>query len=183
MNFVGIDPGFTGGIALISDAGLTVWEIPIHWVGEKQYKSLDLPLIKQIFQALPQPVKIVLENPTTRPKEGAEQCFRFGKGIGCLEGLMVGLGIDYTLISPMAWMGGIGVPGKDHDIGCQQRIEYVRRFYADADYLWLGPRGGLKDGIVEACCMALYLKQITESPVGRMGGKKKPPKFRGRPPE
>jgi hypothetical protein len=159
MNYWGIDPGFTGAIARISDTGaVTTWSMPTQWVGKKAYKGYDLVFLTAILAQMNVDDVLALENPTTRPGEGAEQCFRFGKGIGNVEGILAGLGHTCVLVSPMKWMGAFELPAKEKDPGLHLRIATMLYLYPNTKPLWTGPRGGILDGILEAILIGHWIK-------------------------
>jgi hypothetical protein len=164
MNFFcGIDPGFSGGIAATNDKGtwLRMWDMSVTRAGKKAYNVLDLPKLRGIFneiKALPG-VSVGLENPTTRPHEGAEVSFRFGRQLGNLESMLFCLGLEYTLISPQLWTGRMDLPGKDHAGWATARIDLFNERFPGRESMIRGPRGGLLDGRLDAALIAEFIRQ------------------------
>jgi hypothetical protein len=179
--FAAIDPGFSGALCALSVDGsyARVWHMPVK---HQNFRSLDLPALKLIGDELVMLpiVKVGLENPTTRPGEGAERCFRFGRGIGNLEMLLEMASIPYLLIAPNLWKGRLGIPGKELDPMSIEAKRYFLSHYPQHEHLILGPRGGLLDGVLDAFLIAHFLIMSYTSPVGTKGGKR-PPTFRGMP--
>lgn len=157
---VGIDPGVYGAIAWIRDLSLTATGL------DYAYSATDLPNTKEglleAFQVLeagdPVPSLIAIEDPHTRPGEGAERCFKFGKGIGRLEGLCMGMGLTYKMVAPQLWTGRLGLPGKSDPEAVPMRMKFLENHYPDIRKYCVGPRGGLKDGRIDAFCIAHFMR-------------------------
>lgn len=180
--FVGIDPGFSGGLGfLFPNGNVDAMDMPVCKKGTGDgYNALDLKaLIEQIECRFSTQVHVKwgLENPTTRPGEGAERSFRFGKQIGNLEAIILALRGDLTLIPPATWTAKLGFPGKQYDNALEIRAAWLLERHPDARPLIYGPRGGILDGRLDALCIACYLKQIS-GVLGKFGGRR-PPKFMG----
>src|SRR6516165_4808165 len=94
MNVVGIDPGLTGGVAIVDEQGvvLLVEDLPIHRLasGKKIKAELDLASLRQILVSNPID-HCVLEKVASRPGQGVSSMFNFGYCAGSIYGLIVGL--------------------------------------------------------------------------------------------
>ena len=179
MMYVGLDPGFSGALGTIHEGRCSVVDMPVRRRGNGEgYNALDLPVLIQYIPRAPEgPVKFGLENPTTRPGEGAERSFRFGRQVGNLEAIILALGGDLTLIPPATWTSRLGFPGKQYDNALEIRAKYWCDHYPEYKDLIYGPRGGILDGRLDALLIAHYLKSIS-GPLGKWGGRR-PPKFKG----
>lgn len=157
--WVGIDPGFSGAIAVIDERGrfLLAEDMPVKGEGRQSEFDLDhLVTIIAWISRLPKP-RVFLEYPTTRPDESAESSKRFGVGLGLLEGMFTYAGMPVTRVAPNKWKGRLGLMGKDKDElkARQQAVEMATTFIRGMpDGALLGPRGGLKDGRAEALLIA-----------------------------
>jgi len=99
--FCGIDPGFSGGISILSNSRKAlpvVYKMPVIKLTKKvkgkiKTKRLyDLQKIRDIFvKHLSEKSMIVLERVSSMPGEGSVSSFAFGKGFGNLEGIVMGL--------------------------------------------------------------------------------------------
>ena len=180
--FAGIDPGFSGAISLMNATGTSVkvWDMPVTEIGKiKKYRALDLTKLCSILRGvflLPR-VCWGLENPTTRPGEGAERCFRFGRQIGSLEALLHRSGNDYCLISPMLWKNRLGLDGKTIAGANERAAEEFERLYPEHKALIHGPRGGILDGRMDALLICHFLRMCTGSETDRKFGKQSPEAF------
>lgn len=183
-HFIGIDPGFTGGIAMLSASGgvAKAWPMPITQRdskrdGSREYDLHNLHLIFKQLHFLPAPL-VTIEWPTTRPGEGAERAERFGRGKGYLEAFLFLMRFKYDKVSPTIWKGRLGLPGKDHDPHSTQGAAYWSDHYPKHASLILGPRGGTLDGLLDALLLAHYGRLGSQSPLGWHGGPR-PAVFKG----
>lgn len=110
---VAIDPGFNGAIAVVHEKGWAkVWDMPVieyetgSGKAKKKRKKYDLLAIRDIlsggFLAI-RPI-VLLEGVHTMKGEGSVSAFNFGRGVGSLEGLIVGVfGYEPTIVFPQTW--------------------------------------------------------------------------------
>lgn len=163
--YAGIDPGFTGAIAVIDAAGLhpQVWDMPITAKGRDRTRLPDLHGLREIFDTLAALPDLVLgiEWPTTRPGEGAERASRFGHGKGVLEAFAFLRRLDYYKIAPNLWKGRLGLPGKTTPTSAAVCSAYFDSAYPHHTRLIRGPRGGVKDGRMDALLIAHFLREQT----------------------
>lgn len=107
---IGIDPGLDGAIALISaeDNGLfAVEEMPTVTikVGTKMKRVVSAPALAELIRSwdLTMVEMAVVEKVGAMPGQGVTSMFGFGKSAGIVEGVLAGLGVPYTLVTPQAW--------------------------------------------------------------------------------
>lgn len=106
MRVLGIDPGATGALAILTAAGQLhdVHDMPVidkdvsaalvhHWLLEH---ADDLGLA-------------VIEHVHAMPKQGVASSFRFGRGKGVLEGVVAGFHCPVELPSPSKWKRDMGL--------------------------------------------------------------------------
>ena len=111
---VGIDPGAVGGISVINISKNEVFVYPLPVVKEKKRvtrkgrsyittkTSYDFHNIKKII-SLSKKVLVVIENVHPHVGEGSVSSFGFGKGVGFLIGVTIGLGHELVMVSPQSW--------------------------------------------------------------------------------
>jgi len=159
----GIDPGHTGALAIVNAAGTTarVWDMPMTKADKDRKKEIDLDQLHTIYREFKHRPGLVLgiEQPNTRPGEGAERSFRFGKGLGYLHAFAHLLNIDYYLLAPNLWKGRLGLPGKSDPEALKTCAAMLDRNYPAAQDLIRGPRGGLKSGRIDALLIAHFLRR------------------------
>lgn len=100
--YAGIDPGFTGAIAIIdgNQRLVEVHDMPVH--GIKSKPEIDCNKVIFILRVYSLS-HIAIEKAQAMPKQGCVSMFRYGKVAGLLEGIITTLNIPYTLITPQAW--------------------------------------------------------------------------------
>ena len=188
--YIGIDPGFKGGIVLLSEDGrdLTSWSMPVL---EKPHE-LDLQELDVIadYLYLRMNGKYTLcagmENSTTRPGEGAERSARFGRQLGVLDAwLRWQVKVDSFRIAPKLWKGRLGLPGKDHPNANATCAAVWDKLYPQHTGFYRGPKGGIYDGLLDAALIAHFLR-VSASPIkkgdildcmARFGKKRPTPNF------
>ncbi len=94
--FIGIDPGQSGGISLLSDAGTAdAWKMP-----ETEADAAEV--LRELSECADFCVCFI-EAVHSMPKQGVASSFTFGRSYGFLRGLMVALKIPFEEISPQKW--------------------------------------------------------------------------------
>jgi crossover junction endodeoxyribonuclease RuvC len=101
-----IDPGITGAYALLRDGWVLVGDLPIHSTqhgsSAKLRNELDLHTFRELLGEYVIGA-VFIERVTARPKQGVTSMFRFGEASGQLYGLMVGMGLSVTFVTPREW--------------------------------------------------------------------------------
>ena len=110
---LGIDPGLSGALALLSPEGnvLAIEDMPTIEVvinGKKRRNMPPVALANTIRILAPQ--KAFLENVGVRPGEGAVGAFSFGRNLGQIEGVLAALRIPTTLVHPATWKRRMNIP-------------------------------------------------------------------------
>jgi crossover junction endodeoxyribonuclease RuvC len=143
----GIDPGATGAIAWLSDAGhlIEVLDLPTQKV---RGRTVLMPAVLAAMVEQRRPVHVYLERVATRPGEGHVGAFAFGRGFGQIEGVLAALGIAVTLVTPGEWKRSQRIPA---DKGAARER---------AAQLWPGLAGTFArfkdDGRAEAALIGLH---------------------------
>ena len=154
MKHWGVDPGKTGGIVSINDAGkVEYFEIP------KIGTEVDFQALSDIFENIAkEPHFLVLEDVHAVPKAGAMQSFNFGQILGAKKALLSAFKIRHTMVQPKAWQKLIwtGIPnmkksdGKN-DTKAMSYLAFQRLFPNEKV-------AKSKDGLIDAALMAMYSK-------------------------
>ena len=124
---LGIDPGLTGGIALLDPArpaAVEVWDMPQI---EKTVDAAELAAI--VRRAAPS--HIVLEQVGPMPRDGVKQAFSFGQSYATARVVSMLLEIPLFLVRPQAWKGYFHLPGSDAGKEAGRALA-LRRFPASA---------------------------------------------------
>jgi len=105
--FIGIDPGLTGAVAVLSDDLPIIVDTPITTISDGKKSKHDF---------LPQGMAVILgtyagrgdviaalEAVHSMPEQGVASSFSFGRGFGMWEGMLAAFRIPYEKISPQRW--------------------------------------------------------------------------------
>ena len=105
---IGIDPGYTGAIAVFSGGyPKTVYDMPVIKIGKRT--ELDEMGLFAIFDNLifesnfPGSVFAYVEKAQTMPGQGIASTGRYLVGYGQILGMLAGLRIPKTLVHPRTW--------------------------------------------------------------------------------
>ena len=100
MIWIGIDPGQTGSMAVISEQTM-VWDFEdgecVRMLGAIADQS-----ISALASDYPQ-VRAVLEKVHSMPKQGVVSSFKFGMNFGIWQGRLEMCGIPYDFATPQKW--------------------------------------------------------------------------------
>jgi crossover junction endodeoxyribonuclease RuvC len=161
---LGIDPGMSGGVALIDTEAFTlaVTDMPVEAATKSRNLTSPTGLASAILAASPD--YLFLEEVGVRPGEGAVGAFSFGRGFGRIEGVAAGALVPVWLLRPQEWKRALQVPAEK-----ERAVTRAKQLFPVAAAAFTGPRGGLKDGRAEACLIAFYgclkLHQVPTKPL------------------
>ena len=142
---LGIDPGITGGLALLCGEGLLAVAMPVLTLNGKG--EINLAELRSILGQWA-PTHAWIEKQQAMPRQGATSSFRTGQNYGDIRGFLTASLISWREVRPAVWKKTMGVPA---DKAAAIAIA-TRTFPAHSD-LW-----SLKkhDGIAEAALIAAY---------------------------
>jgi hypothetical protein len=147
--YIGIDPGLSGGIAMLRDEGQwtpTVTPMPVSG-GEIDARAAveDLALLSDVDRMI-----VVVESVHSMPKQGVASTFKFGKGYGKILGALEVLQIRTELVTPQAWKAVVlAGTTKDKDAA----VAWCRRAYPTVNLILPKCRTP-HDGMADALCIA-----------------------------
>lgn len=126
MRIIGIDPGVSGAISLITEQGrfAAVHDMPTmqaNKTGDKQQINVaELARITRSILLENPEVRAVMERVQPMPSQpgpdgerrgmGAASAFTFGKSVGHIEAVLLTLGISVEFVMPAQWKKGLGLP-------------------------------------------------------------------------
>ena len=117
MKILAIDPGARGALAFFDmEAGiLDVLDVPSVQVKRGQKMKLEIsPQMTAAIITARQPACAVMEKVGAMPGQGVSSMFQFGRSVGMLEGILAGLLIPVTYVSPATWQKDVNARcGKD----------------------------------------------------------------------
>lgn len=106
MNIIGLDPGITGGIAILKDGESIVFKMPTKIIEKngKNKKDYDVVQIASIIKKHSNRETIVFQELThALPGNGSVSSYFFGRGAGILEGVCTAMGLPITFVTPQQW--------------------------------------------------------------------------------
>lgn len=129
---IGIDPGLTGGIAVIDSSRKTIIKLvdmPVSPDGKKN-KVNGYGLL-QIFGGYTRDdiEMVYLERVSARPGQGVVSMFSFGRSYGAVEAAVSLLGFPLSYVTPQSWKRRAGLIGAEKDASRGKVLD----LYPDAD--------------------------------------------------
>ena len=152
--YIGIDPGKSGGIAIILEDEVKV--TPMILAGKDVDVGAVAHWIGYITNNYPTTVIACIEKVHSMPKQGVASSFKFGFVTGVMHGIIRTLGIPLHMVTPQAWKKRIlaGTP-KDKDAA----IDFCRRVYPNVNLLATERSRVPHSGIADALCIAKYAQE------------------------
>lgn len=172
---IGVDLGFKGGIVYArreSDGTTFRSIVPMPTVIEKKKTQYSTQSINDLIVSWSRLEYIrnyrnnvrvgqggllaVIEDVWARPGEGVVSSFRFGRGRGIFEGLLVALHIPQVYVAPVRWKRALGLIGQSKDASRELAMkiapEHAASFKRKKD-----------DGVAEALLLTEYMYQVLQA--------------------
>lgn len=150
LTVVGIDPGLSGGVAVICGAAVAAYKTP--------------ETAKDLFDLLSKfkPAVAICEKVNAGPKMGSSAAFKFGQSVGEIRMACIAAGLRLEYVSPQKWQKEFGLISKGRGLG-QGDTEKKNRNKARAQELFPGMK--ITHAIADALLIAEYgIRQIKGSP-------------------
>jgi crossover junction endodeoxyribonuclease RuvC len=138
---LGIDPGITGGLALLHGADIAVWEIPVL-DGE-----VDPHAVARIVRDAA-PDMAVIERASSRPGQGVASVFRYGRAYGTLLAVLALEEVRHELVTAHSWKKAYRLGSNKEEA----RALAVRTWPAHSHLF----KAKTKHGLAEAALLAMY---------------------------
>jgi len=117
--YIGIDPGISGAVAAITEAGdlIAAHHIPTLQAKGKR-REVNVGALRTLVTGMIGHGRVkgmighgrvmgAVERVGARPGQGVVSMYRFGKACGLLEGLLLGLGVPYITPLPRSWQAAM----------------------------------------------------------------------------
>lgn len=135
MIFLGIDPGQSGGIAVIGTSG----HCEAHKMPDTERDVFECVIrYRHNFSAAH---FAVIEKVHSMPKQGVASSFKFGRSYGFLRGCLIASDIPFEEVAPQAWQKELGCLSRgDKNVTkarAQQLFPALKITHATADALLL----------------------------------------------
>lgn len=144
MIYIGIDPGVSGALAVISEgreAKVMTWE-PNAYIAA--FRAISASTECSIA---------CLEKVSAMPKQGVTSMFNFGENFGYIRGLLEANGIPYELVTPKKWQKEFSVTDKNGS------IEVCKRLFPGVNLRRTEKCRNDHDGMSDALLMAEYARR------------------------
>ena len=124
MNYIGVDPGCSGAIVVLRDGKPKMWLLmPTLTVGSSsQVNGAALASALRPY-AGNLDSHAFIEKVGAMPGQGVTSMFTFGHAAGTAVGVIAGLEIPHTFITPQAWKKKAGLMGENKDAARTRAIQ------------------------------------------------------------
>ena len=107
MKIIGIDPGLSGGIAVLeNNKVLNIFDMPVMSEGKKNKRQLNnaqlVNLLKENIVNF-KDTSVVVEQVNAMPGQGVTSMFNFGQTFGAIKGICAALGLSIFFVRPAKW--------------------------------------------------------------------------------
>lgn len=152
MNYLGIDPGVNGGIAILQDQDVI-------------YLSLTDKTYLDMFNWLKQSStrgNCLIEKVHAMPKQGVKSMFTFGQIYGAMQMLVVSQKISYQLVTPREWQKELGITKRGKN---ESKYQFKTRLRGTAQNLFPGldlwdEKLGIQNSVCDALLIAEYCRRV-----------------------
>lgn len=137
LTVIGIDPGASGGFAVIGPDGTYATKFP-------ETESDTVTELKMVT-LLDSSCVAYLEEVHAMPKQGVVSVFKFGQSYGFLRGVLAGLNVRRSFVRPQVWQKALGCMSKgDKNVTkrrAQELFPSLKITHATADALLIAEYG------------------------------------------
>ncbi len=134
---IGIDPGCTGALVVLDEEHNVIAHILMPTVKVGTKSRVNGAAIAAFLREHAQGGHAYLEQVGAMTQQGSASMFTFGHAAGVVEGILQGIGIPYSLVTPQAWKKRAGLIGQDKDAARSRAIQ----LYPDLRVLDLKGKG------------------------------------------
>ena len=107
MRIIGIDPGLSGGIAVLDDLKIyDIFDMPIMSEGKKNKNQLNSAQLVNIINKhvlRKENTFVIVEQVSAMPGQGVTSMFNFGQTFGSIKGICAALGLPIFYVRPAKW--------------------------------------------------------------------------------
>ena len=129
MIIIGIDPGVSGAICILTDGKITeIYEMPTMIDGKKNKKQVNGAEVTNIINkelVNEKDINVVIEHVSAMPGQGVTSMFNFGQSFGVLKGICAALKLPVHFIRPVKWKKHFNLINTEKDAS---RTKVIERF-------------------------------------------------------
>ena len=127
MIIIGIDPGVSGAICILTEGKITeIYEMPTMIDGKKNKKQVNGAEITNIINkelVNEKDINVVIEHVSAMPGQGVTSMFNFGQSFGVLKGICAALKLPVHFIRPVKWKKHFNLINTEKDASRTKVIE------------------------------------------------------------
>ena len=127
MIIIGIDPGISGAICILTDGKITeIYEMPTMIDGKKNKKQVNGAEVTNIINkelVNEKDINVVIEHVSAMPGQGVTSMFNFGQSFGVLKGICAALKLPVHFIRPVKWKKHFNLINTEKDASRTKVIE------------------------------------------------------------
>lgn len=142
MNYIGIDPGKSGALAIID--GDIAFAVPFD----------EMKYLAELQTVDPKKAITCLEHVSAMPGQGVSSTFTFGQNFGWIQGVLATLRIPFELVRPQKWKKEFSATSDKNT-----SIAVCKRLFPGISLLPTERCRKEHDGMAEALLMAEYARR------------------------
>ena len=127
MIIIGIDPGVSGAICILTNGKITeIYEMPTMIDGKKNKKQVNGAEVTNIINkelVNEKDINVVIEHVSAMPGQGVTSMFNFGQSFGVLKGICAALKLSVHFIRPVKWKKHFNLINTEKDASRTKVIE------------------------------------------------------------
>ena len=127
MIIIGIDPGLSGGIAVLdNNKVLELFDMPVMAEGKKNKKQLNSALLAKLIKESTSNTSesaVIVEQVNAMPGQGVTSMFNFGQTFGAIKGICATLELPIFFVRPSKWKKHFELINSSKDASRTKAIE------------------------------------------------------------
>ena len=132
MRIIGIDPGLSGGIAVLDDLKIyDIFDMPIMSEGKKNKNQLNSAQLVNIINEhvlKNEDTFVIVEQVSAMPGQGVTSMFNFGQSFGILKGICSAMHLPVYYVRPAKWKKYFNLINSEKDASRTRAIEIFPYF-------------------------------------------------------
>ena len=130
---IGVDPGLSGAIAVMSPESLKIFDMPTMTVerngkAKRQVSATELADLLYLYSG--KDCHVYCERVSAMAGQGVTSVFSFGRSFGMIEGILAALHMPVTYVAPATWVKAVH-RGAGKDASRQRAMELFPENQAD----------------------------------------------------
>ena len=130
---IGVDPGLSGAIAVMSSESLKIFDMPTMTVerngkAKRQVSATELAELLYLYSG--KDCHVYCERVSAMAGQGVTSVFSFGRSFGMIEGILAALHMPVTYVAPATWVKAVH-RGAGKDASRQRAMELFPENQAD----------------------------------------------------